>query len=43
MLASTGDMTILHTLAGMGLFLGICAAVTVLLALALAGLARLEP
>ena len=42
-LASTGGMTIVHTLAGMALFLGICASVTVLLALALAGLARLEP
>jgi hypothetical protein len=36
-------VSILHTLAAMGLFLGICAAVTVLLAGALAGLARLEP
>jgi hypothetical protein len=36
-------MSILHTLAAMGMFLGICAAVTVVLAVALAGLARLEP
>jgi hypothetical protein len=40
---STGAMTILHTLAGMGLFLGICAAIALILAVALAGLARLEP
>ena len=43
MLASTTDMSILHTLAGLGLFLGISAAIAVILAAALAGLAHLEP
>ena len=33
----------LQTLAGVGLFVAVCAAVATALALALAGLARLEP